>query len=194
MASLNTIARPYAKAVFETACQSEKLTDWGTVLRVLQLAIEDEELSELLKNPAINASDWSQVLMSLCEQVAAESTSRIADALSNFLALLLESKRLPILGEIAQVFYALRLKEEGVVEVDVSSPFPITEQEQADFKRVLKKYFGEASIQLRNSIDPSLIGGAVLRSGDWVMDGSVKRKLARLRESLSQQACFEESN
>jgi F-type H+-transporting ATPase subunit delta len=194
MASLNTIARPYAKAVFELARESRTLSEWRSVLHVLELAIEDVDLVHLLKNPTIQSSDWMQLLMSLCEKTQEQATRRISDSLANLLALLLEYKRLPVLGEIAKLFHALHLKEEGVVEVDVSSPFPITEKEEADFRRMLKKYFGDATIRLQTNIDPSLIGGALLRCGDWVIDGSIKRKLARLRESLSQNPCFEEIN
>jgi F-type H+-transporting ATPase subunit delta len=194
MASLNTIARPYAKAVFELACQSKTLTEWGNVLRILQVAIEDKALSSLLKNPNIQPADWMHLLVSLCEELEADSASKLSDLLANFLALLVESSRLPILGEVANVFHALRLKEEGIVEVEMSSPYPVSDEERARFQQLLEKRFGGAKIQLQSSIDPSLIGGAVLRSGDWVMDGSVKRKLARLSESLSQQACYEETN
>lgn len=194
MASLNTIARPYAKAIFEIACHDKTLGDWGNVLRILQLAIENPELNALLKNPSIHTSDWIRLLMSLCEDLAVESTRKLSHQLVNFLALLLELNRLIILSEIAPIFHALRLKEEGVVEVDMLTPYPVSDEERARFQRLLVKHFEGATIQLKSTIDPSLIGGAVLRSGDWVMDGSVKRKLARLSESLSQQACFEESN
>lgn len=193
MASLNTIARPYAKAVFEQACESGSLTQWGDVLRILQLAMQDDELRKLLKNPSVEASDWMRLLVSLCEELVPDSASAVSDHLANFLALLLEAGRLNILGEVTSVFHALHLKEEGVVEVEVASPFPISDAERARFQQFLETYF-KAAIRLQDKIDPSLIGGAVLRSGDWVMDGSVKRKLARLSESLSQQAYFEESN
>jgi F-type H+-transporting ATPase subunit delta len=193
MASLNTIARPYAKAVFEEACQTKSLSDWGNVLRILQLAIEDKALSSLLKNPAVMPSDWIRLLTSLCEELAEQSVRTVSDHLANFLALLVESNRLNALSEIATLFHEFRLKEEGIVEVEMSSPFPVSDDVRAHFKTLLEKRFG-ATIQLQDTIDPSLIGGAVLRSGDWVMDGSVKRKLTRLSESLSQQACFEESN
>ncbi len=193
MASLNTIARPYAKAIFEEACKTDMLSNWSDVLRILGLAIEDNTLANLLKNPAMTASDWVRLLMSLCEELAADATRAVSDALANLLALLIESKRLNILAEIAKLFHLFRLKEEGIVEVEMSSPFPVSEEEKSRFQSMLEKRFG-ATIQMHSTIDPSLIGGAVLRSGDWVMDGSVKRKLTRLSESLSQQACFEESN
>jgi F-type H+-transporting ATPase subunit delta len=194
MASLNTIARPYAKAIFEIACHAKALGDWGNILWILQRAIEDNQLKALLKNPSIQPSDWIRLLISLCEELAAESTRKLSRELANFLALLLEWNRLIVLSEIASIFHALRLKEEGVVEVDMLTPYPVSDEERTRFQRLLEKHFGGATIHLKSAIDPSLIGGAVLRSGDWVMDGSVKRKLARLSESLSQQACFEESN
>lgn len=193
MASLNTIARPYAKAIFEQACTSRTLSNWSNVLRILQLAIEDKALANLLKNPAVTASDWVRLLMSLCEELASEAVRVVSDSLANLLALLAESKRLNVLAEIAKLFHLFRLKEEGIVEVEMSSPYPVSEEEKSRFQSLLEKRFG-ATIQMQSTIDPSLIGGAVLRSGDWVMDGSVKRKLTRLSESLSQQACFEESN
>jgi F-type H+-transporting ATPase subunit delta len=194
MASLNTIARPYAKAIFEIACESKTLVEWGSVLQILKRAIEDKDLRTLLKNPAMQASDWIRLLLSLCEELAVEATRKISNELRNCLALLLDRSRLIILSEISDVFHAFRLKEEGIVEVDMLSPYPVADQELARFQHLLAKRFGGVTIQLKSTIDPSLIGGAVLRSGDWVMDGSVKRKLARLSESLSQPARFEETN
>lgn len=193
MASLNTIARPYAKAIFEEACASGSLSDWGSVLFVLRLVSEDQLLAEQLKNPAITSDQWKQMLLSLCEEAVPEATQALADRLTNLMSLLIEAGRLPVLGEIAAIFHGLHLKEEGIVEVDLLSPFPASDETQERFKAMLAKRFN-AKIQLHCHEDPSLIGGAVLRSGDWVMDGSVKRMLMRLKESLSQRTYCEEKS
>lgn len=185
MINSSTIARPYAKAVFATACETHTLADWDGVLEVLRQIIEDELVAPLLRHPALTSRDWEQLLLTICEQVVPHAMRQISTQMANFLALLMEAKRLAVLGEIARVFHELRLKEEGVVEVDVFSPFPLTDQQQDNFQRVLKNYFGDVTIRLHSRIDTSLIGGAVLRAGDWVMDGSVKRKLARLQRCVS---------
>lgn len=191
MASINTIARPYAKAVFADAQASAQLSAWGDVLRVLQLVMTHDEVVSLLKDPAVQPSDWQRFLMSICESAVAESTRTLGDRLANFIALLIEARRLLVLCEVATLYHRLRLRAEGVVEVEMVSAYPVTEQQKARFQSLMEKHFA-ATVQMSFSDDADLIGGALLRSGDWVMDGTVKRKLTRLAEKLSDIACAEE--
>lgn len=184
MATLNTIARPYAKAVFSVAKERSQLQGWGQILRVLQLTLQDPSVQPLLSMPAFAASDWQRFLMSICEGAFPSFIKSESDFLANFLALLLESDRLEALVEVATIYHQLHLQEQGIVEVDVVSAYPLEDDDIARFHSLLKKHF-QATIEIKFSIDPTLIGGALFRSGDWVMDGSTKRKLTRLSDGLS---------
>ena len=184
MASLSTIARPYAKATFAVASQNKLEAQWSSVLRVLQLALSDALLGGLLKNPAVSHSDWQRLLMGLCEDALPEETRAVGDSLANFIALLLESSRLAILQEVFTVFHTLHLKSQSIVEVEMISAYQVSDSEQTRIRALLEKRFS-AAIDWNFSVDSSLIGGALLRSGDWVMDGSIKRKITRLADKLS---------
>ncbi len=93
------------------------------------------------------------------------------------------NRRLPLLGEIAQQFDVLRALEEQNLDVEVVSAFPLTDAESERLARVLRDKY-KKEVTLTSRVDPSLLGGAIIRAGDTVIDGSVRGKLEKLGESL----------
>ncbi len=97
---------------------------------------------------------------------------------------LAENGRLTVLPEIAALFEELKREAERVLKVNVRSAAPIDQAETAKLKDALKRRFGR-DIELEQTIDPSVIGGAVIDAGDVVIDGSVRGRLARLEQALT---------
>ena len=95
-----------------------------------------------------------------------------------------ENKRLAYLPEIARVFDALKDEAEGVVDVTVTSAATMAEAEQAKLVAALEQRFGRR-VRLQTAVDASLLGGAVVRAGDLVIDGSLQSRLARLAYELT---------
>ena len=102
----------------------------------------------------------------------------------NFIRLLAENKRLPFLPEIAQIFDQLKAEAERVVDVTITSAAPMGEGEAAQLATALERRFNR-KVRMQTDVDPSLIGGAVVRAGDLTIDGSVKARLERLAHDLT---------
>ena len=89
------------------------------------------------------------------------------------------------LDEVRRQFEALRAQEERVLDVEVYSARPLTDAQAQKLESALKSRFGKA-VNLSSRVDAGLIGGAFIRAGDMVIDGSVRGRLARLEEALAQ--------
>jgi F-type H+-transporting ATPase subunit delta len=106
------------------------------------------------------------------------------DVMRNFLPVLAENGRLALLPDVAAVFEQLRAESEQVVKANITSANALSDAELKQLTEALKKRFGR-EVEVRTSVDASLIGGAVIDTGDVVIDGSLRNKLSRLNASLA---------
>jgi F-type H+-transporting ATPase subunit delta len=172
-----TVARPYAKAAFAQANASGALSSWSGALARAAAAVSDERVRSLFGSPKVTAPQLAQLVV----DVAGDGLDPHG---RNFVQLLAENKRLPYLPEISQLFDALKADAERVVDVSITSAAPMGADEQGKLVAALEKRF-DRKVRLDATVDPSLIGGAVVRSGDLTIDGSVKARLARLAQDLT---------
>ena len=98
--------------------------------------------------------------------------------------LLAENNRLSLLGDIAVIYEELRAEAEQVMTADVSAAKPLTEEQEANISAALKKRTGR-DVTLNVEVDESLLGGAVIRAGDLIIDGSALGKLNRLANVIN---------
>ncbi len=176
MADRLTIARPYAKAAFQQAQADGRLGSWSGALARAAAAVADERVRALFGSPKVTAEQ-------LAAFVADIAGPELDQNGRNFIALLAEAKRLPFLPEIAQIFDLLKDEAERVVDVQITAAAPLG-AEEAKIVAALEKRF-DRKVRVHASVDPSLIGGAVVRAGDLTIDGSVKARLARLAHELT---------
>ncbi len=176
MAELQTLARPYARAAFTVAREAKALADWGTVLERLAQAARDEKMASLIGHPAVPA----QTLVDMLSELA-----KAGDGAVNLLRVLAENRRLGLLPAIAEEFAQLRNAYEQLCQVDIRSASELAEAQRDGFTAALKKRLG-AEVSVQWTVDPELIGGAVVAAGDLVIDGSVQGELNRLRAGLTQ--------
>jgi F-type H+-transporting ATPase subunit delta len=101
-----------------------------------------------------------------------------------FLQALAEHNRLPLLPEVLTQFEELKAKEEESIDVEVLSAFELTETQVEEIKSTLNKRF-DKQINIESSVDKTLIGGAIIRAGDLVIDGSARGKLTKLADTLT---------
>ena len=172
MADLTNLARPYAQAVFELAQGAGDLAGWGERLSTLARIAEDPTMQELLKNPAFSADRQIGLLL----DIAGDSLG--SDAV-NLVKLLVKNGRVSALPAIAELYAEKRADAEKVVEAEMITATSIDEGQQQAFAQALQTKLGR-SVKLNFSVDESLVGGAVIRAGDWVIDGSVKAQLEQL--------------
>jgi F-type H+-transporting ATPase subunit delta len=102
---------------------------------------------------------------------------------SNFLRLLLEYDRVSVLPEIAAHFAALKAKVENTVDVTVTSAAPLHSAQQQAIVKALRQRLG-SNVKLSTQVNEKLIGGAVIRAGDVVIDGSLRSRLEKLSNAL----------
>jgi F-type H+-transporting ATPase subunit delta len=177
MADRATIARPYARAAFAHASEGGDLAAWSTMLGAAATAAVDPRVSRLIGNPHVTGEQ-------LVELLADASKGAAGPGGINFLLALAENHRLALLPEIAEQFETLRAEVENVVDVEVIAAQEIAPAQEKRLAAALKKRLGrEVRMQMR--IDETLIGGAIVRAGDLVIDGSLKGRLARLGSALT---------
>lgn len=168
-------ARRYAEAAFEVATEAKAVERWHDDLERAAAIVSDEELSRLLENPAIPYDERRQSL----ERALGDA----ADGVRNLALLLLQRRRLGLLPAVAEHFHRLVNARDGVVEGTVTSAAPLQPDDEQQLRARLEPLAG-GRLQLRYEVDPSLLGGVVVRLGDRLLDGSVRGRLERLRGRL----------
>jgi len=177
MAELTTLARPYAKAAFEAAADSGSLKGWSENLALLAAVVSDGDVDAALSSPSLTGEQQAHLLNDLC-------ADEISSQVKNFVSILAENKRLPLLPEIVSLFEILKANKEMKVDVNVASAFPLSDALQEKLAVSLKEKL-QREVVLHSKTDKSLIGGAVIRAGDLVIDGSVRGKLGKLAECMN---------
>lgn len=184
MAENITLARPYAQALFDLARADSQLTAWSGALNAAALVVQDETASKVLSNPVVSDDQRVALIAGVCGQ-ANEGGNLLAQTPGqNLLMLLAENRRLGVLPDIAERFDALKAAFENTVDVDLISAVEVDDAVANKFKESLQQRLGR-SVALNRSVDPDLIGGAVVRANDLVIDGSIKTRLQALAQRLS---------
>jgi F-type H+-transporting ATPase subunit delta len=177
MAELSTLARPYAKAAFEYAADAGDLQGWSDSLAVAAAVAQQDAVEKLLSSPSFTAAQQAEKMVQIC------GDSMSPKAL-NFVQVLAENHRLQLLPNIYQQFEVLRANREKTLEVTVTAAAEISSEQQEKLASALSAKL-ERTVNMQVSIDSSLIGGAVVRAGDTVIDGSIRGRLAKLAEALN---------
>jgi len=183
MADNNTIARPYAQAVFELAHESGELAAWSDGLTRAGDLLADGQVAKFLSDPALNNDKRLEFLTGLFAKAKAKVLAGGDHRGTNFLKLLLEYGRVSVLPEIARHFETLKANVENTVDVTISSATPLSAAQQKEISQALEKRLGR-DINLETEIDENLIGGAVIKAGDVVIDGSLRARLDSLSNAL----------
>lgn len=185
MADNNTIARPYARAAFDFAQENDKLGGWSSALEVASSLLANGEVVTFLANPTLSDARKLEFLAGLIDSAGSDVGVLSGDDENgtNFLKLLLEYGRVDVLPEIAEHFAALKAAVENTVDVTVTSAAPMSAAQQAAIAGALKERLGR-NVNLSTEIDENLIGGAVIRAGDVVIDGSLRTRLTSLTNAL----------
>ena len=176
MAELITLARPYAKAAFERAKAQQALAEWAEVLNAAGQVAADEATRQLLTDPGLAEQKKAEVILECTGQSVSEEQR-------NFLMILADNRRLALLPEIATLFNSFRAELERTIDINVSSAFELTAEQQQKLAEALSRKL-DRNVQIEAAVDKSLIGGLVVRTGDLVIDASVRGKLTKLAESL----------
>ena len=177
MAELSTLARPYAKAAFEYAVEAGDLQGWSDSLGTASSVAKQSTVDQLLSSPSSTSAEQAAALTGICGE-------SLSSAGKNFICILSENRRLKLLPQIAHQFEIMKANQERAIEVDVASAQPLDEEQQEKLTEALSKKL-ERKVNMQVSLDKSLLGGAVIRAGDTVIDGSIRGRLTKLAESFN---------
>ena len=173
---ITTIARPYAEAAFERARESGQVEAWSEALNLLAAVTSDPQLAAQIGNPSVPRSRVRDIILDVCGDA-------LPTEVANFLQLLVQNARLAAVAEIARLFEVSRIADQGVRHVLVRSAFAVDAEQQQTLAAALARRFG-SQVDLTVETDSALIGGIEIRTGDLVIDDSVRSKITQLAHAL----------
>jgi F-type H+-transporting ATPase subunit delta len=177
MAELSTLARPYAKAAFEYALDSNALAQWNDQLGTAAAVTADPGMAAVLTNPSLTSAQQANKLSEVCGDA-------LTGEVRNFIAILASNKRLALLPEIFGLFAQYKANQERTIDVEVISAFELADSIRDKLAESLGKKL-ERQVNVQTSTDSNLLGGVLIRAGDLVIDGSVRGKLDKLAEAMN---------
>jgi F-type H+-transporting ATPase subunit delta len=171
------LARPYAAAAFEYATAAGRRGEWSDMLALLAGVASDARVARTLRAPGLSASTRAELMLAIAGE-------HLDAAGRNLVHLLATNGRLTALPDIAQRYEALRGEAESRVAAHVTAAVELDATPRQRLSDSLRRRL-ERDIELHCDVDPALIGGAVIRAGDRVIDGSLRGRLARLSGRLA---------
>ena len=172
------LAGRYANAVFELAQDQKAVDAVSGDLAGLRRAIETSpDLARLVRSPVFSAEDHAKALKAILEKMGAHPLT------TKFVLLLAQKRRLFVLNQIIAAYERLVAKSRGETEAEVISARHLNDDEVAELKSVLKSKLGKEP-RLHSKIDPTLLGGLVVKVGSRMIDSSLRTKLDGLRSAM----------
>ncbi|OQY09575.1 MAG: ATP synthase F1 subunit delta [Fusobacteriia bacterium 4572_132] len=173
----DVIGQRYAKALYEIAEEKENVMELYKDLKaVLDVYTENEEFSNFINHPELTKNDRKKMLFrTFKENVNEESLM--------FLNYLIDKERLIYLDSISKEYLKIYYTKNNIIEVDATFSIEPNEGQKSRLKEKLKKMTSK-EINLNVEIDKTILGGGILKIGDKIIDGSLKRQFEMLRTNL----------
>ena len=169
----------YAKALADVALEQDSADEVMKQLNAFgALYAESGELRVFLSSPAVSREAKHGVIEKLLKRLGAEKILR------NFLFVIADKQRTHILPEIIASFDEEIRKRQGIAEAQISSAVELSAAQKKNLAGTLERLTGKR-VEAKYSLEPELLGGAVVRLGDTVYDGSVRHRLNELRARLA---------
>lgn len=180
-ASISTgIAKRYATAVFELSKESKSLKSLEADVAALEGALtESADLRNLLVSPVYSRDQVANAI------TAVASKMKLSQTVSGTLGLMASKRRLFALPQVLSSLNAMLAAERGEVTAEVSSAKPLTQAQEKDLVKTLKARIGK-EINLKSTVDETLIGGLVIKVGSQMIDTSIRAQLAALKNSMKE--------
>jgi F-type H+-transporting ATPase subunit delta len=176
MAELTTLARPYAKAAFEFAQAANQLQSWYEALEVSAAVAAQEQVKKALAASSLSAQQKASIFVQVCGD-------QLDEKQQNFIRTLASNKRLALLPYIKELFARMKAQQEKTIDVEVTAAYELPVDLINKLAQALSAKL-DRNVSVHSSVDRSLLGGAVVHTGDTVIDGSVRGRLAKLAEAL----------
>ena len=178
---MRALAERYAGALVDVALEKRQADQVKQELATFAALVrESPELHGFLANPAIGRAAKHAAIEQLVARIGASRTLR------NYLFVIVDQRRAGLLVEIEEAFSRILDARQGITQAAVTSAAELTPGERAELVAVLGKLTGE-KVQAQFATDATLIGGAVVRIGSTIYDGSVRTQLERMRAQMISQ-------
>ena len=172
------IAERYAGALYDLASERKALDQVAEDLRSFRAMLEEsEDLRRLLRSPMIGQEEQARALMAVLEKAGVSTLTR------NFVGVVARNRRLFALDGMARVFLRILAERRGEVTVDVASAQPLNTEQMDTLQETLRRIVG-GRVAVNTTVDPSLLGGLVVKIGSRLFDSSIRTKLQRLQHAL----------
>jgi F-type H+-transporting ATPase subunit delta len=173
-----SLAGRYATALFELARDEKQLEAVGASLATLRQTLRDsEEFRELTSSPLISREQATGAVAAIAE------TMRLDPITTNFIGVLAQNRRLNQLGAIIRAFNMLAANHRGETTAEVTSAHPLSDDQVKALKQNLRTRIGR-DVAVDLSVDPTILGGLVVKIGSQMIDGSIRTKLNSLAHAM----------
>ena len=174
------MAGRYATALFDLAREKSALEIIAGDLKNFQYLLdESEDLTRLVKSPVFTAEDQSKAMSAILDKAS------ISELTAKFIGVLINNRRLFAIRDIMAGFHALLADHNGEVTAEATSASALTDEQMSDLKKTLKDIAGR-DVQLEARVDPSLLGGLIVKLGSRQIDNSLKTKLNNLKTRMKE--------
>ncbi len=178
MAELSTVARPYAEALFAAARDDQAgLAEWADQVQRLADVMAVESVRVAMADPRLEDAQRISIFLDLVKPA-------VEKPLQNFVTLLVTNDRLLLLAQNSEQFRALKDAAEGVAQANITSAFPMSDEQVSELIKLLEPKFG-LKLKPHVTVDATLIGGVRVLVGDHVLDTSVQAQLLRMRDTMA---------
>jgi F-type H+-transporting ATPase subunit delta len=168
------VASRYAKSLLKIAIDENSLEDLhNDMVLVNDVCVNNKELTLLLQSPIIKSDKKTTIMNEIFE-------GKISQMASSFIAIIISKKREGILGDIASAFIETYKIHKNIKTAQVTTAIPLSEDQKDKVTTILKASNNTETIDLKEIVDPTIIGGMIIKVGDKQVDESIKRKLTNL--------------
>jgi F-type H+-transporting ATPase subunit delta len=175
------MAGRYALALFELAKESNTTDQIAADLQTFSALIaESDDMRRFLRSPVFSADEQIAALTAILNQAG------IAGTAANFLKLVAQKRRLFAVGDMIRDYNALNDAEKGISRAEVTVAEPLKDAHVAALKEALHALAGGTTVEIATKVDPSILGGLIVKYGSRMVDGSLKTKLDMIRTRMKE--------
>jgi F-type H+-transporting ATPase subunit delta len=176
---INIVASRYAEALFQVGEETDS-TDklYGELKAVVDIVKENKDFSNILRSPLVSKEEKKDLITKVFE-------GKLSQNMINFLKILADKDRLALLADIEKDFKVLLNEKNNILEGIVITAVPMKEEEVKELQTKLSAKYNK-TVVLENEVDKSVLGGVLVRIGNEEIDGTVKNRLDKMKEQLSQ--------
>ena len=176
---INVIAGRYAEALFQVGEETNSTTKLYEELNaVVEVLKSNKDLYSILKSPLVSKGERKEIVEKVFK-------NNLSSSLNNFLKIIIDKDRVSAIEAVEKSYKALLNEKNNIIEGIAITAVPMNEDELKQLEANLSSKYNK-NVTLENKVDESILGGVLVRLGNEEIDGTVKNRLAKMKDQLSQ--------